>query len=99
MEKSCWDLTINILKEEFGPLYVRHYVKDIEQRIKKKEIEIYLIDEYQPIEVDINDLRVGVAIRHGDITTGIIMQSSNAVSVFTKLFESTIQRSITLQKE
>jgi len=99
MEKSCWDNTINLFKEEFGPLYVKHYLKDIEERIKKDEIQIFLIDEYQPIEVDINDLRVGVAIRHGDITTGIIMQSPNAVGVFTKLFEVTIQRSSPLQKE
>lgn len=99
MEKSCWQKTMDLFREEFGELYVKHYLKEVQKRLDKEELEVYLSEEYQPIEVDLNELRVGVAIRHGEITTGIIMQSYTAVDVFNKLFEQTKLRSTPLQKE
>jgi len=96
MERSTWDKTIEMFKEEFGTLYVRHYLREVEKRLLEGEVEVYLTEEYQPIEVDLNNIRVGVAIRHGELTTGIVVQSSKSLAVFHKLFDQAKSRSIPL---
>ena len=95
-QKDTWDNTLELMKEKFGALYVQHYLKEIDQRLKDNELQVHLTEEFTPMEVDVNEYRVGVALRHEHITTGIVLQNSNAVDVYAKLFEQIQSRATPL---
>lgn len=98
IERSTWENMLDMLDQEFGKAFVKTYLEDLKDRIAKATIEVFVTDEYQPIEIDINEYRVGLAIRHEQVVTGLIIQGKSATEVFSTVFEQSVARSVPLKR-
>ena len=98
LERSTWEDMLKMLDDEFGKAYVKSYLEELKDRIAKETIEVFVTEEYQPIEIDINEYRVGLALRHEQVVTGLIIQGRSATEVFSKVFDQSVARSAPLKK-
>ncbi|MBW2999997.1 winged helix-turn-helix domain-containing protein [Candidatus Woesearchaeota archaeon] len=91
-EKSTFEEHIKLIKKFLGEEFLQKMITDLIERIKKYKMNIYIIDEYNPMEIDVTEKKVGISIRHMGVTTGILIRSSNAVKLYSAFFEQRLSR-------
>jgi predicted transcriptional regulator len=90
-KKSFYDHLLVIKK--LGVVFFNYWKKSIIEQFNKYSIKLYIIDEYLPFQIDINEKRVNVSFRHFEIINGIVIYGENITGLYNQVFEQHINRS------
>jgi DNA-binding transcriptional regulator GbsR (MarR family) len=93
IEKNALDFNLEIIKAKLGNKFLRKMIRDILQKIQKYGIDIYVIQEYVPMQIFITERKVMLSIIHLGITTGVIISSQDVVTLYRDFYDEMIQRS------
>ena len=63
------------------------FVIIIDILIRVKNLKIYVIDEYTPFQIDLNEYKVNISFRHEKIINGIIIRGKEITELYSKVFE------------
>lgn len=96
VEKSAILNHLEMFKRELEPAFYARFIKHMEQRLRR--VMIRSIDEYLPMEIDIGDHMVVLALSHLDMATGIVSRSEHVRSLYLALFEQKCARAQDIQE-
>tara|TARA_B100000315_G_scaffold257467_1_gene306474 strand:- start:709 stop:1602 length:894 start_codon:yes stop_codon:yes gene_type:complete len=91
LEKASFDRNIKIIKSLGKPFFDK-WKKTVLEQFKKYGLKTYVLDEYIPHQIDINEKRATVALRFHGVTSGISMRSKDAVKFYDRVFEQNLKR-------
>lgn len=97
-EKNAFDNHLNMMLESWGKPYVQKFLKNLKKKLNQHSIKIYLLDEFLPLQADINENRVGLALIKKGSTTGAVIFSKNMVQIHSLIFEQRKERTIDLEQ-
>jgi sugar-specific transcriptional regulator TrmB len=69
------------------------------QQLLSTNVHIHISEEHGPLEMDIGDHQLVLALRHKDISTGISLRSRAVLKLYTTLFEQRVSRTTNLADE
>ncbi len=72
--------------------FYRRYVKEIAERMRKGKISIRVLEEYLPMEIDIGNRMLVLAISHVKMSTGIVLRNPAVKSLYSTLFDQKLPR-------
>jgi predicted transcriptional regulator len=90
-EKNSFDYHIKVIKK-LGRRFAADWKKSVLDQFEHYNIKAYVIDEYLPMQMDINERRVNLSLRHHDIINGIVIQGSDIVELYNKVFNQHLKR-------
>ncbi|MFT4303996.1 MAG: helix-turn-helix domain-containing protein [Candidatus Woesearchaeota archaeon] len=70
-----------------GEFFFKNWKKMVLDQIKLYNLKIYVIDEYTPFQIDINEYKVNISFRHEKIINGIIIRGREITELYSKVFE------------
>lgn len=85
--KDALDLFFNIINEEFGDIELRKRVNEIKKNLKKYNVKIKIIDEFNPLTMFTSDKQFQIIFPSEVDVYGFITSQSSIREVFSKLFE------------
>ena len=91
-EKEVWDRHISIFKEQLGETFLKKYLKQLQQKLVKYNIDVCLIDEFMPMEIDMSEDKVLVCLKHLGVTTGTLIRSAPVVKMYHASVEQKLER-------
>lgn len=97
VSKESLELHFNIAKSKLGEEFLFSMIKDLQERIKKYKIKIYLLDEYLPMQIFVNEDTVFLSMIHEGATPGTIIHSKNVRDIYLQMFEDMITRSVPIE--
>ena len=92
LEKDALIYQMNVIKKELGKKFFNDWKKTVIEQLKKYKIKVKLLDEYIPMQIDVNEIRVNLSIKHLGITNGIVIQSREAAGFYTEVFNQMSER-------
>lgn len=92
MERFALESNFEIIKKVYGKEYLKQMIKQIQQKIEQQNIQIYVVDEYVPMQVYISPKKVFLSIIHLGATTGVVIRSNRVVNLYEDLFSDMIDR-------
>lgn len=84
---------MKMIEGNLGKAFLNKMIKDCARKICAGTNKAYVIKEYLPFQIDINDRCVSVSIKHRGITNGFVLYSQDAVKMYNLIFEQHIERS------
>ncbi|MFC1733890.1 helix-turn-helix domain-containing protein [candidate division KSB1 bacterium] len=97
VSKKSFDFHFELAKKELGEDFLKEMVEDIKKKIKEHDIKIYLLDEFFPMQIFINEDTVYISIVHKGATYGNIIYSKEASQLYTNMYEGMLERCIPLE--
>jgi len=97
-EKAAFDRHIKILRDGFGDDYVKDFLQGIKSKVLQYGIQAHLLDEFITMQTDLNENRVGLSLRHENVTFGIVIFSKKVVQIYRTSFEQKLERTIPLME-
>jgi adenylate cyclase, class 2 len=91
-EKRSFENHINVIKK-LGDAFFNRWKKMILEQFQKYNIRVYVIDEYLPMQIDINEKRVNLSLRHHDLINGISISGQGITELYNTIFEQRLKRS------
>ncbi|MBW2963578.1 helix-turn-helix domain-containing protein [Candidatus Woesearchaeota archaeon] len=91
-EKQSFDYHIKVIKKKLGKKFFEKWKKEVLEQFDKYNIQAYVLEEYLPIQIDINERRVNLVLRHLGIINGMVIGSHEITDLYTKIFAQTCQR-------
>lgn len=76
-----------------GKVFFNYWKKTILKQLEGYGIDVYIIDEYLPMQLDLNERRVNFALRHLGTTSGIVFSSREVCKFYNHYFEQNLSRS------
>ena len=93
IEKSALDFNLNIIKTKLGEPFLKKMIEGFKEKIKKYKIKIHVVDEYVPMQIFITEKKVLLSIIHLGITTGVLIQSDEVVSLYKDFYDDLVGKS------
>ena len=93
IEKSALDFNLKIIKTKLDEPFLKKMVEGIKEKIKKYNLKIYVVEEYVPMHIFITEKKVMLSIIHLGITTGVLIQSEEVVSLYKDFYDDLVERS------
>ena len=97
VEKSALEYHFDIIKKNLGRDFLNSMIKDIRERLKKYKINIYVVDEYIPMQILFTEKKVFLSIIHYGVTQGTVIQSDRLVNLYSEFFDDMVQRAQPLE--
>lgn len=91
-EKKSFLAHIDVIKG-LGKAFFNKWKNTILSQLETYGTEVYIIDEYLPMQLDLNERRVNFALRHLGITSGIVFSSKEVCKFYNHYFEQNLKRS------
>ncbi len=91
LEKSSFDFHVNIIKG-MGKKFFDYWKDTMIEQSKNYNIKAYVLDEYIPMQIDVNDRRVNISMRHLGVTSGVVIHSKDVVKFYSKIFDQNCKR-------
>lgn len=95
-ERTTFETHIKLIEQEFGKEELQKYLQYLAKLLKK--VNVYVSEEYNPMEIEMTENKVLLAVIHLGISTGIVMQSESVIKLFETYFEQKRKRSEPLIK-
>ncbi len=95
--RESFDFHMSLARKELGEDFYQSMIDELKKRMKDYSVKIYLIDEFNPAQIFINDDTVYVSIVHGGSTFGTIIHSMDATDIYNHVFEGMVERGIPLR--
>ncbi|MBD3318749.1 hypothetical protein GF342_02480 [Candidatus Woesearchaeota archaeon] len=83
---------ISLIKDTFGESWFNKYVEQITALINQGNIKVRAIEEYVPMQIDIGDNILVLALTHLNMSTGIVLRSPVVRELYSTLFEQKLPR-------
>ena len=84
-EKKSFDFHVKIIKK-LGKSYFNEWKKTVIEQFKKYNIRGFVIDEYLPLQMDVNEKRVNIILRHHSIINGIVIYGRDITELYNQIF-------------
>ncbi len=97
VSKESLDFHFDIARKKIGKEFLFNIVRDLKERIKKYKIKIYLLNEYLPIQIFVNENTVFLSMIHEGATPGTIIHSKNVSDIYLQMLEGMIARSMPIE--
>jgi sugar-specific transcriptional regulator TrmB len=91
LEKKSFESHIDVIRK-LGENFFRYWKSKVLEQLKRYNIKAYLIDEYLPFQIDINEKRVNVSFRHFEIINGVVIYGKDIIDLYNQVFEQHLQR-------
>jgi len=91
-EKMSWEYHLKVIKS-FGRTFFNFWKKSLLKQFADYKIKAYFIDEYLPMQIDINERRVNLSFRHYDIINGIVISGRDITDLYNQVFDQHLSRS------
>ncbi len=98
ISKKSFDFHFELARDELGDKFINDLLDDIKKKMKEYGIRIYLLDEFFPMQIFINDDTVYISIVHKGATYGNIIYSKEASQLYTNIYEGMLERCMPLEK-
>ena len=95
--KESFDFHIELARKKLGEEFYNSMIEELKKRLKDYKMEVYLIDEFNPTQIFINEDTVYASIVHAGSTFGTIIYSKEASDIYTHVFEDRAERGIPLK--
>jgi hypothetical protein len=89
---------LEMIKKELGEEFYERYVKEMSDRLRKKKISVRALEEYLPMEIDLGDTNVVLAINHLNVSTGSVIRSPVVLDLYSTLFDQKLPRTKNLME-
>jgi len=90
-EKQSWENHLNVVRS-LGREFFDRWKRQVLDNFEKYNIQVYIIDEYLPMQVDVNERRVNFSVRHLGIITGVVLLSNEVTKFYNQFFDQTCKR-------
>ncbi len=90
-DKTTFDFHMDLFRDTLGHEFAA-LLKDIIQKLQAYDVKVYVVDEYNPLQIDVSEKRVSLSLRYVGVTTGIIIEGAEAVQFFTRAFDEKIKK-------
>jgi sugar-specific transcriptional regulator TrmB len=84
---------IELIKKNLGEEFLKRMIDDFKNRVKKREINMYIIKEYLPMQIFIIHNKVILFHIHLGVGSGIEIQNKETVDLYRGMFSDMIKRS------
>lgn len=88
-EQRSFDFHVKIIKQ-MG--FFNDWRKIILNQFAKYNIKVYVANEYLPMQMDINEKRVSVSVRHFGIVNGIVLFNDEITRFYKQIFDENRKR-------
>jgi len=99
LEEETFHKHLNMIQEHFGKKYLLNYLQKLLKKLDKPRLNVYLITEYLPMQVDIGNNKVILSIKHTGVTTGILIQGTAPIQFYSTYFTHYFNRAKPLEPE
>jgi predicted transcriptional regulator len=91
-EKEAFDFHMALFRKWLGRQRFRKVIQDVIKNFENLNVEAHVIDEYNPMQIDVNERQVCLSINYIGITNGILISSKQAVNFMNQVFDERVNR-------
>jgi predicted transcriptional regulator len=98
LDKGTFDFHIKLFREQLTRDEFKKFLHNIIRRLDERPVRCVVVDETSPLQIDISERRVCVSMKHLGTSTGIVLQSPEAVQFFAKVFDRHVKQSVDVRE-
>lgn len=92
-EKETFDNHLKLFKKSLSKSKYLEFMESILHKFETYNISVNIIDEYCPMQLDINEKMLCLTINYLGSTSGIVFNNKNVSNFFDKVFQDKLNRS------
>jgi len=81
-----------LFRKKFGEESFRSYLAYLKKFLRSGKVSVRVIEEYIPMEIDIGDMSIVLALSHLNLYTGLSLRNPGVFQLYNTLFEQKLAR-------
>ncbi|MBN1385437.1 hypothetical protein JW968_00490 [Candidatus Woesearchaeota archaeon] len=97
LERSALDFHLDIIMK-LGPKFFEHWKSSLLKNFERYKLKGFVLDDYIPMQIDVNDKRVNISLRHLGVTTGVVIVSKEVTKFYNTVISQNCNRAVDLRQ-
>lgn len=86
-EKDTFERHMKLIKDKLGKEFLRKLILGNLEKLKKYKADVYVMDEYTIMQIDLNENRVILCLKYLGMVNGIMILNGDVINFFNSVFE------------
>ncbi|MBI4152979.1 ArsR family transcriptional regulator [Candidatus Woesearchaeota archaeon] len=91
-DRKTFDFHMKLFRDALGQEEFVALLNGLIQKLQAYDTDVYVVDEFNPLQIDVSEKRVSLSLRYVGVTTGIIVEGTEAVQFFTHVFDEKVKK-------
>jgi hypothetical protein len=91
LDRAAFDFHMKLFHDTLGKEEFVAMLNDVIEKLMLYDAKVYVVDEHNPLQMDVSEKRVCLSLRYLGVTTGITIESEEAVRFFSLAIEEKIK--------